>query len=80
MVTGRVPFEGEDEQPVLLSVITQDHEPVTALRVGVPTELDRILAKAMAKNPTERYQHIEDMLVDPGVVPMFELQRHNRTE
>ena len=64
MVTGRLPFEGEDEQPVMLSIITEEHEPVTALRVGVPPELDRILAKAMAKNPRERYQHIEDMLVD----------------
>jgi serine/threonine protein kinase len=64
MVTGRLPFEGEREQAVVYSIINEPHEPVTAVRVGVPTELDRILNKALAKNPVERYQHMDDMLVD----------------
>jgi len=59
-----LPFEGEREQAVVYSIINEPHEPVTALRVGVPTELDRIVGKALAKNPAERYQHLDDMLVD----------------
>ena len=40
------------------------HEPITALRVGVPAELDRIVGKALAKNPADRYQHVDDLIVD----------------
>jgi eukaryotic-like serine/threonine-protein kinase len=64
MVTGRLPFEGEREQAVVYSIISEPHEPMTAIRVGVPVELDRIVAKALAKNPAERYQHLDDLLVD----------------
>jgi TolB-like protein len=64
MVTGRLPFEGEREQAVVYSIISEPHEPVTAIRAGVPLELDRILNKALAKNPDQRYQHVDDILVD----------------
>jgi serine/threonine protein kinase len=64
MVTGRLPFEGEREGAIVHSIIYDQHEPVTAMRAGIPLELDRIIAKALAKNPEERYQHVADMLVD----------------
>jgi len=64
MVTGRLPFEGEREQAVLYSIISEPHEPVTAIRAGVPVELDRIVGKALAKKQVERYQHLDDMQVD----------------
>ena len=64
MVTGRLPFEGERQEAVLYAIGAEDPEPITALRVGVPTELDRIVGKAMSKNAAERYQHVEEMIVD----------------
>ena len=64
MVTGRLPFEGERQQAVLYAIANEEAEPITALRVGVPTELDRLVGKAMAKSPDERYQHVDEMLVD----------------
>ena len=64
MVTGRTPFEGEREQAVLYAIANEDPEPATALRSGLPIELDRIVGKAMAKSPGERYQHVDEMLVD----------------
>ncbi len=64
MVTGRLPFEGEREDAVAYSIVHQEPEPITAQRVGVPTDLDRIVGKAMAKSPEERYQHVDEMLVD----------------
>lgn len=64
MVAGRLPFEGDHAQAVIHAVIHDSHEPLTALRVGVPIELDRIVAKALAKNPDERYQHVDELLVD----------------
>ena len=64
MVTGRLPFEGEREDAVAYSVVHQEPEPITALRVGVPVDLDGIVAKAMAKDRDERYQHVDEMIVD----------------
>jgi formylglycine-generating enzyme required for sulfatase activity/tRNA A-37 threonylcarbamoyl transferase component Bud32 len=64
MVTGRLPFEGQHELAVIYSIVNEEPEPITALRVGVPTELDRIVSKAMAKNPEQRYQHIDELRVD----------------
>ena len=64
MVTGRLPFEGERQQAVLYAIAKEEAEPITALRVGLPTELDRIVGKAMSKDASERYQHVDEMLVD----------------
>ncbi|MEJ2720334.1 MAG: serine/threonine-protein kinase [bacterium] len=49
MITGRRPFRGEQEHAVLYSVLNEDPDPVTAVRTGVPMELERLVAKAMAK-------------------------------
>lgn len=64
MVTGRLPFPGEYAQAVVYGIMTEDPQPVTALRAGVPLDLDRIITKCLAKNPNERYQHLDDFLVD----------------
>ena len=46
------------ETPVVLP------QPATALRTGVPMELEQIIHKILAKNPDERYQHADDLIVD----------------
>ncbi len=64
MVAGRLPFEGERQQAILYGITNQEPEPVTALRAGLPMELEWIISKALAKDREERYQHAEDLLVD----------------
>jgi Tol biopolymer transport system component len=64
MVSGRMPFAGELEAAVAHSILYKEPEPLTAVRSGVPVDLDRVVAKALAKQPNDRYQHVEDMLVD----------------
>ena len=64
MVSGQLPFKGEVEAAVTYSIVNEEPEPLTGLRTGVPIELDRILAKALAKDADERYQHVEEILVD----------------
>ena len=64
MVTGRQPFAGDYEQAVVYSIMNEEPEPVTGLRTGVPLELERIASKALAKKPDERYQHVDEMIVD----------------
>ena len=64
MITGQCPFKGEYEQAVIYSILNEDPEPVTGLRMDISVELERILKRALAKRPSERYQHIDDLLVD----------------
>ncbi len=64
MLSGRTPFAGDKSSTVLRAIIDDQPEPVTALRSGLPVGLDRIFSKALAKDPRERYQHVEDLLVD----------------
>ena len=64
MVTGQLPFAGERQQAVLYAISNQEPEPVTALRAGLPMELEWIVGKALAKDPADRYQHVEEMIVD----------------
>jgi serine/threonine protein kinase/tetratricopeptide (TPR) repeat protein len=64
MLTGRLPFAGQTEQAISFGIVYTQPEPVTALRSGLPVELDRIVAKALAKSPEERYQNPADVIVD----------------
>ncbi len=64
MVTGRLPFKGEHEPAIVYSIMNEKPEPVTALRTGVPMGLERLIDKCTAKNPAERYQHADELIVD----------------
>ena len=64
MLTGRLPFGGESEAALTYAIANAEPEPLTALRTGLPRDLDRIVSKALAKKPEERYQNASDVLVD----------------
>jgi serine/threonine protein kinase/Tfp pilus assembly protein PilF len=64
MLTGLTPFKGDYEQAVVYSIVNEEPKPITGLRTGIPIELERVVNKAMAKNPDDRYQHIDEMIVD----------------
>ncbi len=64
MVTGVRPFTGEYEPAVVYSILHDEPEPVTSRRSQVPMELERIVGKALTKDASARYPHVEDMLVD----------------
>ena len=65
MVTGVMPFSGPTSSHTLVQIIEQEPAPLTkTANEEVPAELQRIIRKAMAKNPDERYQSVRDMLID----------------
>jgi len=64
LLTGRRPFDGETLSAVIYKVITDPPPPLgTDLSASFP-ELDRILARAMAKNRADRYATADDMRRD----------------
>src|SRR6185503_21143359 len=64
MIAGRVPFEGKDLFQQIVAIQEQPHTPLAAVVEHVPEQLERIVDKALAKNPDERYRTATDMLVD----------------
>ncbi len=64
MLTGQKPFKGDYDKAVMYSILNEEPEPITAVRTGVPMELERIANKCLAKQPEERYQHASDLGVD----------------
>ncbi len=64
MIAGRVPAPGDYEQAVVYSILNEAPEPLTALRSGVPMQLEWMVNKCLAKDADERYQSAKDLLVD----------------
>lgn len=64
MLTGQVPFRGDYEQAVLYSILHVDPEPIPDFQGGVEEVLQQVVDKALAKEPEDRYQEMEEVLVD----------------
>ena len=59
-VTGYRPFQGNSATTVCYKVANRDPLAATALAPELPHELDAVIARALAKNPAERYQRGKD--------------------
>jgi len=61
MITGYRPFQGNSATTVCFKVVNREPIPATSFDAGLPAALDRLIAQAMAKEPTERFQSGRDM-------------------
>jgi serine/threonine protein kinase/tetratricopeptide (TPR) repeat protein len=64
LATGELPFEAEHEAGIIHQVVNNLPLPVRQRRPELPPEFERIVERAMAKKPEQRYQHMEDVLAD----------------
>jgi serine/threonine protein kinase len=64
VVTGYRPFQGNSAVTVSFKVVNRDPMPATLLDTGLPPGLDYIIARAMAKDPVQRYQRGMEMVLD----------------
>ncbi len=64
MVAGRLPFAGDYEQAVVYSILNEPPEPLTAIRTGVPMQLEWIINKLLSKEAEYRYQSAAGLLAD----------------
>ena len=73
MVTGRVPFDGENSVSIAVKHLQEPVPYASTLVPGIPQGLDAIIQKAMQKDPKLRYKSIREMvgeldalMVDPN--------------
>ncbi|UCE19255.1 MAG: protein kinase [Gemmatimonadota bacterium] len=64
MITGQLPFKGDYEQAVVYLVLNEEPEPLSKLRPDVPSKLEHIVGKTLAKSQNERYDNVEALLED----------------
>ncbi|MEZ5061086.1 MAG: PASTA domain-containing protein [Solirubrobacterales bacterium] len=61
MLTGRVPFEGENAVAIAMKQVGEDPPLPSSLNPEVGPALDAVVMKALAKDPAERYQTAAEM-------------------
>jgi len=64
LVAGRRMFQGDDTLQILSKVREAEFTPLGTLKGGLPEKLYDIVAKALAKEPEDRYQSLVDMQAD----------------
>ncbi|HEV2845174.1 MAG TPA: protein kinase, partial [Thermoanaerobaculia bacterium] len=64
MVTGRLPFEGSDGREVVRGILHHHPPSMSSLRPGVPPALERIVERALSKQPADRPPDMERMRTD----------------
>lgn len=60
-LTGHGPFANENSIDMMHAILHEEPKPPHAIKPDLPRDFQRILAKAMAKAPKERYQTIKEL-------------------
>jgi serine/threonine protein kinase/Tol biopolymer transport system component len=64
MLTGRPPFGGASETEVVLAILKRPVSSMAALRPDVPPALERVVTRALAKDPEARHARMEGLRVE----------------
>lgn len=60
LLTGRLPFEGENPREVIMKILTEEPIPPSKIAKDLLPHIDHVLLKAMSKDPTKRYDNISE--------------------
>lgn len=77
MLTGEQPFRGRTIQSVISRQLSDTASPMRILRQTVPADLDKVVARALAKSPPDRFASVVDFAsavirtIDPAAVIRF---------
>ena len=70
LLTGRLPFDGDNQFVVIHQIVNHEAAPPSSLRPEVPLAMDEVMARALAKDPEQRYATAREFaLALRGVAP-----------
>jgi serine/threonine protein kinase len=60
MLTGKLPFQGRNQQEMMIARLRSDPIPIRRIRpeLDIPEAVEKVLNKAMSRNPDDRYQTV----------------------
>ena len=64
MLTGKLPFTGDDVNAVMFQIVNDDPPKPSALDSEIPEALDRIVMKCLAKKTGDRYANADELAKD----------------
>lgn len=64
MVTGRLPFEGDSPVTVALKHLQEEPVPPKNINPAIPDSLNKLILKAVQKEPIKRYQNAKEIIQD----------------
>ena len=64
LLTRRSPFGRETAAATIYAIVHDTPERIGSLRKDVPTQLERVIERTIAKAPDSRFQAIEDLRID----------------
>ena len=74
MIAGQLPFRGDNYVAIATATTRNTPAPLSSLRTGVPLALERVVARALAKQPAARFQSASDFAAELKQL-RFELER-----
>jgi len=63
LLVGEVPFRATNIAVLMTKITTEDPAPVSSRRAGIPPSVDAVLAKALAKRPSDRFSCGAEMAI-----------------
>jgi serine/threonine protein kinase len=64
MLAGRRPFDEDYESALIYAILNEEPEPLTMANNKIPIDLEKIVHKALAKNRSDRYQRMTEIIHD----------------
>jgi tetratricopeptide (TPR) repeat protein len=64
LLTSRKPFQGDNLTAISYKIVHEDHTPPADLVHDIPPEFNDVVARAMAKDPWNRYQRGKDLALE----------------
>ena len=68
LVTGQLPFQAETLYSLIMMHVNEPPPAASEINAEIPTIVDKIIKKAMAKNPDERYQTADEFAANLKVI------------
>jgi serine/threonine protein kinase len=68
LLTGRLPFNANNSYSMVHQILNVEAAPPSTQRDGIPTKLDKVVKRAMAKNMARRYPTWDEFADDLGEV------------
>ena len=80
MATGKAPFTGRSKADVISALLKERHTPAAELNTEIRVDLSRVIDRALAKEPPDRYQSMPELVADlrPALTEAGGLDQHPR--
>jgi TolB-like protein len=79
MLTGERPFKKDQEHALIYSILNDNPTPITSLRADIPSHIEKVIEKALAKKADERYQNVDHIIFDLKQSPLITLPKAEKS-